>query len=277
MLFSKPPLYITRKRNSILIYNGKDAVEFATIEIPKDVEKNEEILNLTKFQDLIESSLKNHISKGQKVIILLSDEIIFQKKIQISDNRPQEEQIQSFLEDVPFDTAKIAQLQIQTQEGLLLVATNCNLYAPIVTSLIKIGASAQAVLPISLFGEEKVSQELISNINKNSQLAKRGNLLNVQAGKKAQIKSQEKAEPKVETKKESAGNDKKQTKLLILAAALIVTGVVFIIYYVSTQFLFKKQSTAPAPVVDIDQAPIVDNKASETSLPSEASESTATP
>src|SRR3990167_10473985 len=150
MFFSKP-FYILRNRNSIALFDGKSTESMATIEIPKDVEKNEEIINLAKFQNLINDQVKNLVSKGQKVVILLADEVIFQKTIPSTDSRPQDQQIQSFLEDVPFDPAKIAQQQIQTQEGLLLFATNCDLFDPIVTALEKIGASTQAVLPISLF------------------------------------------------------------------------------------------------------------------------------
>ena len=279
MLFSKPSLYFYRKRNSLVIYDGKNTDSVATIEIPKDVEKNEEILNLSKFQNLVSDQVKSLVTKGQKVIILLADEVIFQKTIPSTDSRPQDQQIQSFLEDVPFDPGKIAQIQLATQDGLLLAATNRDLYEPIVGCIDQVGAETSAVLPAQLFGGgEAVSQELFENIKKNSQLVKKGNLLNLQAKEeKAQVKSQEKAEPKVDIKKEAPANNQKQTKLLIAAIALIVIGIVAIAYYVTTQFVFKKPKPAPA-AENQTQAPVISNQEStETAQPSTPQESTASP
>ena len=266
MFFSKPKLFIYRKRGVLEIYQEKNASPLAKIDIPKDVEKNEEILSSAKFKNIVNSSLEKYALKGQKVIILLSGEIIFQKTIPKSDIESQDQQIQTFLDDVPFDSQKIAQKQIETQDGLLLVATNRDLFDPIVKSLDILGASTQLVLPSSLFTSEKeVTQELFLNIKKNSDLVKRSNLL-----------TQEKKIGKTETKKAPLNSQKRQKILALIATTLIIVGISGIIYYLLTQFVLKKPKFAPTQ--NLPQTSIIqDKEATDTPPMSQTQENTPSP
>ena len=230
-MFSKPKLYLYLKRNALEIYKESGDGPPQKLDFPKDIEKNEEIINPAKFEQLITGTLKTLVSRGQKVIIILSDEVIFQKIISAPGENA-DDKIQKFLGELPFDPAQIAQREIATKNGLHLIAANKDLYEPIIKVVGTLKGKTESVIAATLFGMSgaTLQSKVFENIDKNGDLVKDSNLLAKQP-KTSQGKTQ---------KSRKEAYEPEQTKLLIVSLVLMLTGLVLIIYYLATHVIFKK-------------------------------------
>lgn len=74
---SKPKLVLYLKNQFLVFYNNQG--ESASLEFPQDVLKNQKIINQQKFEDLVKEFLLSLKIKNQKAVLLVTEEIIFQK------------------------------------------------------------------------------------------------------------------------------------------------------------------------------------------------------
>src|SRR3989344_8995741 len=96
------------KRDSLELYStGFDGPKNRLV-FPPDIVKYEEILDEAKFESLITSFLQKEIAANQKITILLSPDILFQKIISQKDKNLEETEFNKFKDEIPFDISKTA-------------------------------------------------------------------------------------------------------------------------------------------------------------------------
>src|SRR3990167_7085911 len=221
------------KRDSVELYSEAGEGPQNRLLFPPEILKYEEILDEAKFESTIASFLQKEIAANQKVTILLSPDILFQKTISSPDKTIQESEVKKFTDEIPFDISKTATVKIPTTGGLNLIATNKKLYLPIITAVEKVNSQVEAVIPSTLFGITKnlpLTKDDISKITNNSKLANASNFLLSQQDTDSQIDQ--------EGSKSFAKNNK--NILLIVFFALIIISAVSFIFIKQ-----KKQAVSP--------------------------------
>src|SRR3989344_9022533 len=161
------------KRDSVELYIADGEGPKNRLSFPPEIIKYEEILDEEKFESLITSFLQKEIAPNQKVTVLLSPDILFQKTITQKDKNLEDAEIKKFTDEIPFDASKTATVKIPTTGGLNIIATNKKLYSPIVTACEKINSQVEAVIPSTIFGIAKnlqLTKNDIAQILKNPKL-----------------------------------------------------------------------------------------------------------
>lgn len=244
------------KRDSLELYLADSEGPKNRLQFAPEIIKYEEILDESKFESLAISFLQKELAANQKVIILLSPDILFQKTISSPDKAIQESEVKKFTDEIPFDTQKTATVKIPTTVGLNLVATNKKLYSPIVEACEKTKCQVEAVVPSTLFGITKnlpLTKNDIAQIFKNPKLVNASNFLLSQPDIGSEIDIEE---------SESFVKNNKNILFIILAALIIISAVSFVF------IKQKKQAVPPKKETEITQV---------SPLPSPAEESTTSP
>ena len=239
MLFSNPDTIIFLKRNSLEVYNQKSEGVQARLDFPPNYEKDQEIIDIEKFEQLISNFLSKLNLKNNKIIIVLSAENLFEKTLPLSDKTKEEAAAKKFFGSVPFDPQKVAKKQIRTKNGLNLIAANKNLYESIVHVLQKLQSEIRAAVPVSMFGITSLvlSRQDIKKITSNSEMLKTSNFLsgNAQIKQAADTPSDEE-NPQVEKKKS------KLNPISVAGIAFIVVGLGIVVFLLFKQGILKQYS-----------------------------------
>lgn len=266
MLFSNPAVIVFLKRNSLEVYSQKLQGVQSRLNFPPEFEKDQEIIDIQKFEQLISSFLTKLNLKEKKVIIAISAENLFEKTLPLSTVAKENEETEKFFKEIPFDEPKIAKKQLRTKNGLNLIATNKNLYQAILHVLQKEGSEIEAVVPVSMFGitSQVLTRDDVKKITANSQMLKEANFLT----ENPEIKSTSRQESEKNGAQEDETSDEK-TKPRISPVVKIGIILILIGIAVTAVLIFKKgfiespnrnQST-PSPALSSDQSlPELDEK-----------------
>ena len=248
------------KRDSVELYIADNDGPKNRFPFPPEIIKYEEILDEAKFESLITSFLQKELAPNQKVTILLSPDILFQKTISSPDKTIQESEVKKFTDEIPFDASKTATIKLPTTDGLNLIATNKKLYQSIATAVEKINSEVEAVIPSTLFGITKnlpLTKDDISKITNNSKLANASNFLLSQQDTDSQIDQ--------EGSKSFAKNNK-NILLIVFAVLIIIVGISFVF------IKQKKQAVSPKKVAEITQVSPILTPAEESTTAAEIEE-----
>ena len=237
-LFSQK-LFLYLKRNSLEIYTEKSQGAIAQLDFPLNIVKDEEIIDKTKFQQLIASFLAKLSLKEKEVQIILSDELIYQKTVPVSDEKTQNKQLQLFLAEIPFKPEEITQITTQSQNKVIFYATNKELFKLIGLELAKIGKKLVFVSAASAIGIAPETTTLTGQDLK--KIAANHNII-----EKSDFLSASQSSPE-----DNSESIKKRFQVKI-RYFLVLTVVVIIIIIVVIGFLALKK---PAPVTYIPPNP----------------------
>ena len=237
MLFSNPVIIIYLKRNSLEVYSQKTRGVQARLDFPPNYEKDQEIIDLEKFEQLISNFLSKLSLNGKKVIIVISSENLFEKTIPLSDKTKEETAAKKFFEEIPFDLQKIAKKQIRTKNGLNLIAANKNFYDSIVHVLQKLQVEIRAAVPSTMFGitASTLTSEDIKKISSNPEMLKTSDFLSGNA--------QMKQADQTPSGEENPQADEKKPKLnpiTVAGIAFIVVGLGIVAFLLFKQGVLKQ-------------------------------------
>lgn len=166
-------VYIKKKSLEFIVGNNRKSLEF-----PDDVTSNADIINPEKYEKLVEEFITTNNLKKQKVLLVLADEIIFDKTFPNEDLKILDDKINDFLDMVPIDPGKIAQKNIKSDKGIYFFAVNKDLFEKLVEVMERSGVEVLAAVPLTAFSEEKdLSVEIIKKIFDNKNLINESNLL----------------------------------------------------------------------------------------------------
>ena len=150
MFFSNKPtqvLYLARQ--TFDFYGSNNQVK--SLQVPTEVFNNLEIQDEGQFDAMVKNFLLATNLKNQRVVIILSDEVIFQKVLRETSGEIEQQEAQRFFNEIPFDPEKVAQKQLRIQNQLFLIAANCQLYESLAKILKEIGWETVSIVPITLF------------------------------------------------------------------------------------------------------------------------------
>lgn len=173
-------ILILLKKDRLLLSHGKISKEL--IYTPGLVQ-NLEVLDVSAFEKFITQFLTQTGLKKEKVLIVLSDEIVFQKTIPIISGEQMEKMVQDFLGSIPFNPQKVSFKKIANESEMIVFSVNKDFYRSLQTVLENMGFVVSAVVPISVFKErltiedEVLSPSLVRKILSKKDLIKASDFL----------------------------------------------------------------------------------------------------
>lgn len=230
------------KRNSLEVYVSTSEGPKGKLEFPVEIVKYEEIIDEVKFEALVTSFLQKELGSGQKVVILLSRDVVFQKTVPIKENIVEKDEVEKFTSAIPFDASKAVTVKVNAANGLNLIATNKKLYLPIVTACEKLSSRVESVVPAPIFGvgdAPVLTEKDISQIFKNSKLVEASNFLLTQTEGDLQAD---------QAGSKSFVRDRKNLLFVVFAVLFIVIAVSALVYTKQ-----KRQAVSEKKAVEITQ------------------------
>lgn len=149
MFGSQPPtvLFLTKNSLSLISSKFKDKIN---LEFPSDLVANLEITDPHKFEQLVSDFLSQVDLKGERVLIVLAEDILFQKNF-TGPKDVLKEQINEFVSEIPFDSQKLKKVELQVKDGILVVAANNEMYQAVAEVVGNLGGDVEAVIPVTVF------------------------------------------------------------------------------------------------------------------------------
>ncbi len=141
------------------------------IEFPEAVVKNLELVDQTKLNEIIISFIAQVRLAKETAVILLSDEVVFEK--QITRDTPEKEQqlIDNFLDKIPLDKNHLMRKITPQGDSIFVFGANKNLLEAIRQSFENNGWHIKAIVPEAIFGKlNLLDPEVFEKIISASQL-----------------------------------------------------------------------------------------------------------
>ena len=235
-MFSKR-LIIYLRRNSLEVYHEGAEGYLGRLEFTPDSAKDEEVIDESKFEELIATFLNKLALKENKALIVLSDDVLFQKTLPLSDDQTVQKQTDEFFGEVPFDVQKISTRAVQTKNAVNLFATNRLLYEACANALSKLQKETEAVVPATMLGitqgVQALTKEDLEKIG-NGDLVEASNFLTGTEVPKAKTDS---SAPQPQSTQQQEQNEQSSSG----SNTLVIAGVAFIIIGATVGlFLYKK-------------------------------------
>lgn len=164
------------KSNSITMYST-DVGEGKTTTFSEGALKHLEIKDEQKFRKEVEDFLDD--LKPQEALLLLAEEVTFQKNIPISDNYQQEKD--EFFDKIPFVKKNVVKKELKTDKEIYFFSTNQELYKTIVEICTHKGWTIDKVIPLAIFPSVKdkssLSSEEVEQILQSDEVLEKANLI----------------------------------------------------------------------------------------------------
>lgn len=171
-------------RYPVAIYIQKKALDFYVegnqkhLEFPIDAVLDGDIINPAKYEKLIEDFITAENIKKQPAILVLAEEILFEKTIPLGDIKLLDERIADFTGMIPVESGKLTKKSVELENNIKLFAANKDLFEKIMEILGKSGFEVLAVVPLSLYSaDNELSEEAIKKIYQDKQFLKKTNFL----------------------------------------------------------------------------------------------------
>lgn len=166
MLFSKKPTIILYlKSNALDLINVRTNTSVRLAFPPKIVD-NQDIVDVNAFEKSLASFFDQYVQRKQQALLILSEEILFEKKV----SNDSQKEVEAFYRKVPFDPEQTTKTEIKSDKFTIIIATNHDFYNPIENLYQKLFGELIAILPISLFegvsGKNDLSEVDVSIILK---------------------------------------------------------------------------------------------------------------
>lgn len=178
MMFSQPNILIYLTDQDIQLVNKEVSLK---ITFPVEVYNHQEIIDGEKFEQTIGSALsQNNLPKGDGVI-LLGEQMLYQKEVSAKDPDEIEEEIKNFVDRLPFDNENIEEIRFENEGKSYVVATSGHLFKSLKSTLEKNGWKINYVLPapaVSVGKTEKLTPEDVNNLLSQAHSLKQYNFLN---------------------------------------------------------------------------------------------------
>lgn len=149
MFLSKPVAVLFFKNTSLELFTDKGA-EKDTLELAKNSIKNLIIKNPDEFKQLVLDFFARNSLKNQKVLLILSEDVIVQKTLEVldADKKKKEEE---FIKEVPIEEEKQLRMVLADDKNTYFLATSEDLINPLSEALSNVGSQLLMVVPVSLF------------------------------------------------------------------------------------------------------------------------------
>lgn len=174
--FNKSPYAIFIKKNSLTFFIDGNEKQ---LELPADIVSDDSITDPDKYKKLIEDFILAQNIKKSKVILILSEEVIFSKSVPITDANMVNEKLADFAGMIPVESEKVIKKNVKLKDVVELFAVNRELFEKIIEILKKFNFEVTAVVPLAVYSSDnELTQDLIKKIYKDTRLLKNTNFLN---------------------------------------------------------------------------------------------------
>lgn len=176
-LFNKYPSAIYIRKKSLEFFVGENR---KSLEFPEDTISSTDIVSPTKYEELIEEFITRNNLQKQKVLLILSEEVLFDKTFPSEDLKILDGKINEFLNMIPIEPEKIAKKTIESDKGIYFFAVNKSLFETLVEILERLEIEVLAVVPLTTFSTENILNiDIIKKIFDDRSLLNEANLLSV--------------------------------------------------------------------------------------------------
>lgn len=251
----KPEIILHLTRDAITIYSPGSA-ETDKIVLENTVVKHLEVLRPDELIANIQQFLIYKNIKTLDAVLVLGSDVCFIKEFK--ENEDIDNEIQQFIDEMPFDPTTIAWLKVPKEEEkkINVVATNQNLYSCIFEGFTKGGWDILAIVPEFVFGVGAMSQTKVAEIMTNRdlwELADFSKLVKLTPKEKKKKRKKKVRKNKEETSKEQEPKTNKRLFVFLgifAALALVLAGLLYRNYmYTPPVEIFEETGeTAPSPV-----------------------------
>lgn len=157
MFFSEERVIFYLTGNFLKLLTAKTS---SKLDLDPKIIKNQEVANQDKFDEVLIEFLNKSGIKRAKVIIILAEELTFQKSIKIDKPEETENTAQKFLDEIPFDPGQITKIEFRFNNSLNIIIANKNLYITIKNVCENLGWKIEAVFPATIFEGLKTEENL---------------------------------------------------------------------------------------------------------------------
>ena len=194
-MFGKKPeaiIYLSRNGLQVLLLEKEDVYQLPFT--PKTI-VNLEIVNSQSLTEQIQNFINEKQIKPQKVMLMLSDDMLFTKKIAARTPEARQNLVKEFLSNIPLDP-KLVVYKVFTFRGYrLAVATNKDVFIMVKSALEGLKWKVLYAVPDVIYIRGSLSPQKIMDVLEDKELLQLGNLLNLKVPKKAPEKQKEKKIP----------------------------------------------------------------------------------
>lgn len=180
-MFSKSPqavIYFTK--NNLQIYTS-DPTSPHVIDFPARSITQMKAKDETALKDLVSKYLTDHAVEHNLAILVLAEDILMKKVIPVSSEGDEKKDTEKFFKTIPLDLAKIAKKILRSGDEMYLLATNKELFRPILEALKSQKWEVEQVIPVSLFdsleNDDSFTVQEVEQILGNHKSTKIGNFL----------------------------------------------------------------------------------------------------
>lgn len=222
MFSSKPKniIYITSK---YLAVRGEGISQTETLTFIPDNVKFLEVIGKESFKTAIFTFIGKVDIKRQKVICVLGEDLLFEKRISYTNVEEVKQEREKFISELPFNPNHSVCVTLAKEKEVYFIATNKDIYTLVKDAFESMGWKFEAVIPIFVFpnlrGKEVFSPEEIKEIVSNKKLIEAANFLDVTNGGTA-ILEEKTPLPEVQesaTQKVSENKETKEEKMPVFA------------------------------------------------------------
>lgn len=159
MFLSKPVAVLFFKDTSLDLFTDKGA-EKDTLTLPKDLVKNLNIKDKDEFKQLVLDFFARNSLKNQKVLLILSEDVIIQKTLELLDQDKKKKEEEEFIKGIKVEEEKQLRMVLADDKNTYFLATSEELIDSLNEALNDVGSQLIMVVPVSLFDHLSKKNEI---------------------------------------------------------------------------------------------------------------------
>ncbi len=133
------------------VYYIPERNQVFTLVFPNDVVRDLEVVKKESLHILIKDFVSKNQLDPRSISILLADEIVFSKNFSSLDQKVKDDEIESFIDSIPFEEQSV--VKIPNETGTLVAVVNKDYFLSFKKSFEIIGFKGEYVLPAFLFSK----------------------------------------------------------------------------------------------------------------------------
>lgn len=242
MFKSKPEAIIYLSRNGLQMLLPEDEQTYQLPFSPKTI-VNLEVVDPQFITQQIQDFINEKQIKPQNIMIILSNDMLFSKKIAARTSEARDSMVQEFLGSIPLDPKLIVHKVFTFRGYRLAVATNQDIYMSVKSAFEGLKWRVLYIVPDVIYVRGSLSPQKIMDVLDDKELLQLGNFLNLKT---------QKSVPGEQVKKLSL-------KFLIPGGAVALGFIIFVLLVLFGVIDFNKTDTSSVP--DFKQIDLVEESA----------------
>lgn len=152
---SKPTILIVLRPDGLVVYNRDK--ELGKLEFAEGLVRYQEVLDATALRQAVNQFLTDHHLKDERCVLVLNDELTFQKIIPRSQTAALPNAEETFLSMVPFEVGHRQVTSLSLKDHLVLLGVGTDLYKTVLAAVEAVGNKVMAVSILGLYGIKTAS------------------------------------------------------------------------------------------------------------------------